>query len=115
MTPNQTFRWTGSSGREYEHWISPLPKSFPSQLGNYIFAKMVNNQWVPIYIGEGDLEDRVSNHHRADCIRHRGATHVHVHTHEKEDKQKRLAEESDLLAGHPEAYEPKGCNIKPGG
>ena len=84
--------------------------------GNYIYAKVVNNVWVPVYIGQGDLSVRcTTNHHQTECINSKAATHVHVHSHKTPDEAARLAEERDLLAGHPEAYSPKGCNVKEGG
>ncbi|MBA7608183.1 hypothetical protein ES703_15359 [subsurface metagenome] len=113
MIEPQAAIWEGGSGKQYKYWVYPLPHHFPSQLGNYIFAKTEGTQCLAVYIGEGDLEDRVSNHHRADCIRSKGATHIHAR--KNEDDRARKAEESDLLDGNPEAYEPTGCNVKPGG
>lgn len=83
--------------------------------GNYIYTKLnTENHWVPIYIGQGDLSDRISpNHHKAECIERKGATHVHVHANANESK--RLSEERDLLARYTQAYAPKGCNEKKGG
>lgn len=69
---------------------------------------------MPIYIGEGNLADRISNdHHQAACIKKKGATHVHEHLNPKEDD--RTAEEADLLANYTNAYEPNGCNDRVGG
>ena len=90
--------------------------SLKDELGNYIFSNRNNqNRWVPIYIGEGNLKDRVSSgvHHQAACIERKGATHVHAHlTRTKEDSQ---AEEEDLLERYTNAYQPYGCNQRPGG
>lgn len=106
--------WTGASQTKYGYWSHPLPFSCnPVQDGNYIFTKIVNNVWVPIYIGQGDLNERVNDTTHYGCATRKGATHVHVHTNAKE--QDRLNEESDLLAGHPNAYAPTGCNQKAGG
>lgn len=113
MTNAQTAIWQGASGTQYTYYVYPLPHSFPEQKGNYIFAKIVSKMWVPIYIGEGDLEDRVDNPDQGECILEKGATHIHAH--KKDDDHARKAEEADLLAGNPEAYVPIGCNIKPGG
>jgi hypothetical protein len=38
-----------------------------------------------------------------------------VHVHKNGNLQERRSEEQDLLAAHPEAYSPVGCNVKPGG
>lgn len=107
--------WTGVSGKTYAYFIYPnLPNFKANQDGNYIFAKFVDNAWTPIYIGEGCLSDRCSDqHHQADCVESKGATHVHVHLNAVEDD--RTAEEKDLLAAFPQAYVPTGCNVKIGG
>ena len=111
-----TCTWTGASGTGYKFLIYALPVTFdPNQDGNYIYTKRnVAGQWVPIYIGEGDLSARSgSGHHKATCIRQKGATHFHCHLNAGE--QSRRSEEADLLAGYTNAYAPTGCNEKPGG
>ena len=106
--------WSGASGKKYGYWSKKLPFSCdPDQDGNYIFCKVVNNVWVPAYIGQGDINDRVNDETHYKCATGKGATHVHVHTNSVE--KDRLAEEQDLLAGHPQAYAPTGCNNKTGG
>ncbi|NCQ16316.1 hypothetical protein GW814_01515 [Candidatus Falkowbacteria bacterium] len=114
MSEKPTVNWTGASGKPYTYHIWELPANFnPNQNGNYIYTKIMNNQWVPIYIGQGDLKDRTENHHKAVCIRSKGATHIHVHLNSIEAN--RLAEEQDLLARYTNAYEPSGCNERIGG
>ncbi|MFH2103560.1 MAG: hypothetical protein ABIJ39_09445 [Chloroflexota bacterium] len=114
MSEKPTVHWIGASGKSYSYIVWPLPANFnPNQNGNYIYTKFVNNQWIPIYIGQGDLKDRTENHHKAACIRNKGATHIHVHLNALEAN--RLAEERDLLAKYTNAYEPSGCNEKTGG
>ena len=79
--------WTGASGTKYTYFVYALPVNFnANQDGNYIYSrKNDKGQWLPVYIGQGDLADRISdNHHRADCIRKKGATHVQVHLNTKE-------------------------------
>jgi hypothetical protein len=107
--------WTGASATTYTYEVHPLPVTFsPNQCGNYIYAKIVDNAWCPIYIGEGDLRDRISvNHHQAENIAKKLATHVHVHLNATEDA--RTSEEADLLANYSQAYAPNGCNEKIGG
>ena len=108
--------WTGKSGTGYTYYVYPLPVTFnPNQDGNYIYSKTNDeDQWVPIYIGEGDLADRISDdHHQAACIKKKGATHVHVHLNQKQ--KDRTTEEADLLAYYTNAYKPHGCNEKAGG
>jgi len=109
-------KWVGASGTEYLYYVYSLPYRFdPDQDGNYIYAKVSpQRDWVPIYIGEGELADRVSdNHHQAACIKRKDATHFHCHL--NPNNEARRAEESDLLAQHTNAYQPSGCNEKPGG
>lgn len=106
--------WQGSSGEGYEFISKPLPyQCNPNQDGNYIFTKIVNNTWIPIYIGQGDLNSRINDDVHNPCAIKKGATHVHVHLNAR--KENREKEESDLLAGHPVAYAPTGCNIREGG
>lgn len=107
--------WIGASGTKYTYHIHELPVTFsPNQLGNYIYAKLVDSKWAPIYVGEGDLRDRVSaNHHKAKCIADNGATHVHEHLNPVDETRKN--EETDLLARYTNAYSPFGCNEKLGG
>ena len=115
-TTSETCIWVGATGTNYTYYIHPLPVTFNSnQQGNYIWSKLNSeNKWVPIYIGEGELSDRVSDqHHKIACIKAKGASHVHVHT--NSDENKRKSEESDLLARYTNAYVPDGCNEKLGG
>lgn len=116
MATNEKCIWIGETGTQYKYFIHLLPVNFdPNQDGNYIFSKKnENGKWVPIYIGEGDLAERVNdNHHQAACIKRKGATHVHEHLNPIEAN--RLAEEEDLLARYTSAYAPSGCNQKEGG
>lgn len=112
---DQTCNWIGANGTSYKYHIHELPITFTKkQDGNYIYTKLVSGKWSPIYIGEGDLRDRVSpNHHKAKCIKKKGATHVHAHLNTLEENRK--AEESDLLANYSQTYAPIGCNEKEGG
>lgn len=107
--------WVGRSGANYTYHIYALPAQFnPNQLGNYIFTKKnPHGEWTPIYIGQGDLNDRANNHHQSACLRQKGATHFHCHLNASE--QARLAEEQDLLARYTQAYVPTGCNERYGG
>lgn len=115
MPAVDTCTWDGASGTPYTYHVHSLPQTFdPNQNGNYIFTKLVDNLWSPIYIGQGDLEDRVgSSHHKWSCITSKGATHVHVHL--NSSLQNREAEEEDLLQNYQNAYAPSGCNERIGG
>ena len=115
-TKRATQTWKGRSGTNYKFFIYQLPASIdPDQDGNYIYAKKNREgAWVPVYIGEGDLGERSGpGHHKAKCIRSKGATHFHCHLNTK--LANRRAEESDLLDRYTNAYVPGGCNERPGG
>jgi hypothetical protein len=106
--------WAGASGAQYTYYIFAIPPNFdPNQNGNYIYAKKINNLWHPVYIGQGDLRDRTENHHKANCIALKGASHVHAKLTATESA--RANEESDLLASYTNAYAPNGCNQRQGG
>jgi len=107
--------WTGESGKEYTYHVYQLPHSFADdQDGNYIYTKTENQSYIPIYIGQGDLGDRIGpDHHQATCIANKGASHVHAHLNPNEQNRKK--EEGDLLAIYTMAYSPTGCNEKEGG
>ena len=111
----KTCDWIGGSGTKYTYHIHELPISFKKNDGNYIYSKLnANSNWVPIYIGEGDLSERIGDrHHQATCIRNKGATHVHEHL--NSTKNARKIEEQDLLQNYTNAYQPNGCNEKEGG
>jgi predicted GIY-YIG superfamily endonuclease len=72
-----------------------------AKAGNYIFAKRTLTGWTPTYIGQTrNLAERFEDHHKKECIKQHGATHVHAHLNEKQAD--RLAEEADLIKSwHP--------------
>ena len=108
--------WTGASGQQYEYeiWTLPAERDLKPD-GNYIYARRnQGGRWVPIYIGEGNLAERASDsHHKARCIKQKGATHFHCGL--NSTLAARRAEEQDLLARYRNAYQPNGCNERPGG
>src|ERR1700732_3833662 len=115
MSERPKCTWSGESGTAYTYYIYSLPAGFEAgQDGNYIYSrKNDQGKWVPVYIGEGDLAERISNdHHQAACIGRKGTTHVHVHLNQSE--RDRTAEEADLLARYTNSYKPNGCNEKEG-
>lgn len=116
MSHQGSVEWKGVSGKIYTYWVFSLPANLnPGQDGNYICAKVVNRYWQPIYIGQGDLGDRtnIDSHHQSRCLKSKWTTHVHAHKNGREAN--RLAEEKDLLAANPQAYQPTGCNETTGG
>lgn len=107
--------WEGATGYSYQYSVYSISDvTPPDEDGNYIYCRaeyLTNNRikYNAIYIGQGNLKDRVSdNHHKIDCIRGKNPTHVclRINTIDRE----REAEEKDLLAEHTEAFEPTGCN-----
>jgi hypothetical protein len=98
MTTDPICSWTGASGISYTYYIRPRGCALaPNQMGNYIYAKKNSEgQWMPLYIGQGDLSASGLQQHLLDSL---GATHVHMHLTPTEEA--RLAEERDLLARYP--------------
>ena len=94
----KTINWPGQSGKQYKYTIFPIDTSFKDVPGNYIFAKETSpDKYVPIYIGQtSSFADRFVDHHKEDCARRNGATHIHAH--QNSDQASRLAEERDLIA-----------------
>lgn len=110
----EEFIWNGAYGARYSYRIYPISFTFrEDDEGNYIFAKRGGSGWQAVYIGEGILNERVAAHIRDSCVTRQGATHIHAHLNDENARPR--AEEADLLAEHTEAYEPTGCNKKPGG
>ena len=96
-TTTQTVNWPGQSGKLYTYQVYPIETKFESVPGNYIFAKLVNGRWSPIYIGEtGDLSERFDNHHAMPCIKRNVATHIQAHR-DDGGVTTRRAEERDLV------------------
>ena len=77
----QTIKWVGHSCKEYTYWIYDIDAVFSKSPANYVFAKTTNPDiLLAIYIGETeDISERFDNHHKMDCIRRNGATHICVH------------------------------------
>jgi len=104
--------WTGSSGRTYEFVVVPWPApiDFGVVDGNYICARQtVNGEWIPVYIGQGDLAEACAKTYPFfDELLNRDVTHLHCHI--NDDPASRRREARDLLAAHPLAFKPTGCN-----
>lgn len=103
--------WAGYAN-EYVYEVHPLPYEAEKEAkGNYIFCKLVSDEWVPIYIGEGIICKGIKEKKHLTCVTKKGATHVHIHVHEVDVKDVREFEKGDLLQKHSVAYK-KGCNIR---
>lgn len=100
MTTTQYSNWQGMSGKHYKYKVYEILPEFKPVPANYIFAKVVNGQWRPVYIGQtSDLAERFDQHHKAQCIDRQGATHIHVRAN-RDGELARLAEEKDLIDKH---------------
>lgn len=97
--PERTITWEGTPGKKYKYWIHDIDyDKFDTVPANYIFTKETETgTHKPIYIGETeDISERFDYHHKIDCIRRNGATHIHAHK-SSNDKETRCLEESDLI------------------
>ena len=113
MDKKETCEWIGVDGQRYRYSIHNLNSKFNlGKYGNYIFTrKTKDGDWIPIYIGQGDLGILVGRaSSRLKCIKDMGATHVHVH--ENNSEWLRTTEEYDLLESYVKAFKPFGCNYK---
>jgi hypothetical protein len=113
---NNKVNWPTVNGKSLEFIGYPINTNFVvNQFGNYIFSKFNNNTntWYALYIGEGDIKQRVSEHIKNNDVIKKGATHIYVRLNNNE--KGRFDDETDLLIGNPEAYIPIGCNVKKGG
>ncbi|MCY4547707.1 MAG: hypothetical protein OXC28_05010 [Defluviicoccus sp.] len=100
--------WIGQSGRRYAYVVHTIDHIPDNRLGNYIFAKMVGNAWVPVYIGEGERRERRQDAIDEGCVLAKNATHFHEHL--NNIRSARKTEERDLIAGNPACKWPSGCN-----
>ena|SRR5215831_7791024 len=93
--------WTGASGTRYEFQLDLIGVVYKPIPGVYIFCKPgAGGFFDAIYIGETDhfwrrLTDELWSHHRWECIRARGATHIST-LHVPGNAAARLAMETDL-------------------
>lgn len=113
MDKEEKCEWIGVDGQRYKYSVHNLSEKFNSgKYGNYIFTKKTKDgDWIPIYIGQGDLGILVGKASpQLKCIKDMGATHVHVH--ENDSEWLRTTEEYDLLESYVKAFKPFGCNYK---
>ena len=109
---SEEVEWTGKSGASYTFvvipWPAPLDEGYV--VGNYICARRSDHgDWIPVYIGEGDLGSACSKKHPCfGLLQKRGVTHMHCHL--NDDADARRHEARDLLSRHTLAVMPIGCN-----
>lgn len=96
-----TVTWPTVSGNKHTMELCTIGASFKTNPGVYIFCKpAANNRWAQIYVGEcEDFNDRLNlnleQHHRWECIKRNGATHLCV-MQVSGGKLSRTAVETDL-------------------
>jgi hypothetical protein len=85
LRPLMNVDWRGASGAIYHLQLFEIGRRFTFGGGVYVFCKqaMDRERWLAIYVGETEnfnerLNLNLVNHHRWDCIRREGATHVCV-------------------------------------
>lgn len=106
---DQSLSWSGKSGKSYKYFVHELPwRPDKNQKGNYIFAKVENDFWKAVYVGQGDLRERYDAAINEGCVSDKGTTHYHVHL--NSDSSARQKEEQDIVAGNQECLWPNGCN-----
>ncbi len=114
MYLNEDSTWIVSNNKSYTFKDYSIDHVFDDKLvGNYIFAKRYNNRLKAIYIGEGEIKNRVSYRINDGCVIRKGADVICVMENYNESSRKQI--ESDLLATNIDSYSPTGCNIKFGG
>ncbi len=89
----------GKSGAEYTFYVHKLPVKFKQSGGVYLFTKLLDDKKTHRYIYLGiteDLSERFDNHHKAECIKNEGATHLCAFTENNKSKREKI--EEDLLA-----------------
>lgn len=93
-----TVNWPGLSGTSHSFQSYPVDSSWNSVGAVYIFAKIENNSWVPVYIGKtNDLANRHADHEREAAAKIMGAWHLHVKVVTTEAERSLI--EQDLIAG----------------
>lgn len=95
---NQQVTWFGKRG-SYNFFVLGLNTTWKDVPGIYIFTSLTPHGWRPIYIGQcASFRDRLTTaHHKLECIKRNGATHVHAMVLQGAEAA-RLAVEEDLLA-----------------
>ena len=103
-TTPATLELTGASGRKYTFYVYNWGANFKAVGGVYAVLRASGNAaggttYHVVYIGQtGNLAERFDNHHKADCFRRNGASHISAMV--EPNEQTRLAIERDLIANY---------------
>jgi hypothetical protein len=107
-----TSSFSGASGTDYSYGV--FPQDFApqdKQFYNYMFANLSpEGRWNPLFIGEGNLKQYLSDQARIRNVAHSYSTHVLAHI--SPDAQRRRMETSDMLVSYPQAL--TSSNRNPG-
>ena len=95
---SETALWRGYSGKTYEYVVYGLNTTWNDIPGNYIFVRLVNGRWRPLYIGQtSSFQSRITtSHEKWPCAVEHGITHIHARTNDY-GEEARLSEECDLI------------------
>lgn len=101
--------WVGASGTPYIYYVYNANGDIPANLGNYIYARKEGSNWLPVYIGHGDLSICAGD--KPDlmkCIELKGAAYIHLRCNSR--LHDRSVETEDLLLRFGQAFAPGGCH-----
>jgi hypothetical protein len=94
-----TLTITGKSGKQYVFTIYDINTNFKAVGGLYLFTRLLENKTTHKYIYLGitnDLSTRFNNHHKEDCIKKNGETHISIYL--ESNQTARENAEKDILA-----------------
>jgi hypothetical protein len=103
LASEETYDWRGASGQSYKYYVIPISNTFKDTPGNYIYAKLTDNTWEALYIGQSSSLSRRPEgaYERQRAAVRLGASHVHAHI-SNPDENIRKAEQLDLIQSlHP--------------
>jgi hypothetical protein len=108
MTHQNYLDWTGKSGNVYRYYEISF-NNVPFNIGNYMFVRQIGQTFYALYIGEGNIKERINDKEHLQCATKKGFTHIFAH--ENMYEQSRKFEENDLVQEHTECWvENGGCN-----
>jgi hypothetical protein len=98
---SKTITLTGDSDEEYAFEVNSLEAHLDSGSGVYTVTRQDGDEHVVLYIGQtGDLSNRFTDHHKAECFDDNDADCLCVH--QDGEKRSRLKKETDLISRyHP--------------
>ena len=93
----ETTRFVGESGSTYSFEVYPWGQEFIPFGAVYAITTGINQ--TPLYFGQtSDMSERFDNHHKLDCFKRNGVTHICVL--QQNSDSARLRIEADLKGRH---------------